>query len=85
MFQILKLYAWEPSFQQSVTEVREKELVHVRNINVINALTYISWFLMPFLVSGNFVINIQANYSPSVIGRKGQNSSVVYLIRGFSK
>ena len=33
-----------------MTEVREKELVYVRNINLINALTYISWFLMPFLV-----------------------------------
>ena len=62
IFQILKLYAWEPSFQQSVTEVRERELVHVRNINIINVLTYISWFLMPFLVSEKFVINSSQSF-----------------------
>lgn len=48
--QILKLYAWEPSFQASVGEIREKELSSVRTINLINALSHLCWFLLPFVV-----------------------------------
>ena len=49
--QILKLYAWEPSFQNSLIKTREKELDQVKRINIINALSNIAWFLCPYLVS----------------------------------
>ena len=49
--QILKLYAWEPSFQNSLIRTREKELDQVKRINIINALSNIAWFLCPYLVS----------------------------------
>ena len=60
---ILKLYAWEPSFKRAVGDVRESELLYVRNISFLNALSYICWFLLPFLVSASRTFIYQASVS----------------------
>lgn len=48
---VLKLYAWEPSFEKLVGGTRSKELKILKNIAILNAGSYFSWTLTPFLVS----------------------------------
>lgn len=48
---VLKLYAWEPSFEKLVAETRDKEIKILRSIAILNAGSYFSWTLTPFLVS----------------------------------
>lgn len=48
---VLKLYAWEPSFQESVEKVRSKELQIIRNAAVVNAYVFFIWNVIPFLVT----------------------------------
>jgi ATP-binding cassette subfamily C (CFTR/MRP) protein 1 len=47
---VLKLYAWEPSFEKLIQEIRERELVVMRKGAILNAGTYFVWTLAPFLV-----------------------------------
>lgn len=47
---VLKLYAWEPSFEKLVLGIRGKEMVVLRKAAVLNAGTYFVWTLAPFLV-----------------------------------
>lgn len=47
---VLKLYAWEPSFENLIKEIRERELVVMRKGAILNAGTYFVWTLAPFLV-----------------------------------
>lgn len=47
---VLKLYAWEPSFEKLIKEIRERELVVMRKGAILNAGTYFVWTLAPFLV-----------------------------------
>lgn len=48
---VIKFYAWEPSFQTSIGETREKELKYLKGAAVLNAMTEFIWTLTPFLVS----------------------------------
>lgn len=48
---VLKLYAWEPSFEKLVLGTREKEMIVLRKAALLNAGTYFVWSLAPFLVS----------------------------------
>lgn len=48
---VLKLYAWEPSFEKLITDTRERELVHLRHAALYNAATEFFWSLAPFLVA----------------------------------
>ncbi|XP_013404197.1 multidrug resistance-associated protein 1 [Lingula anatina] len=48
---ILKLYAWEESFQSKVTGIRDTELVSLRNVQIANAFTSIIWFCAPLLMA----------------------------------
>jgi len=47
---VLKLYAWEPSFERDIMVYREKELNGIRSINYFNALGAMCWLLTPYLV-----------------------------------
>jgi ATP-binding cassette subfamily C (CFTR/MRP) protein 1 len=47
---VLKLYAWEPSFENLILGIREKEMVVLKKAAVLNAGTYFVWTLAPFLV-----------------------------------
>lgn len=48
---VLKLYAWEPSFQAAVEKVRSKELQIIRHAAVVNAYVFFIWNMIPFLVT----------------------------------
>ena len=48
---MLKLYAWELSFEKAVLEIREKELAVLRKTAILNAVTSFTWMCAPFLVA----------------------------------
>ncbi|XP_017473674.1 PREDICTED: multidrug resistance-associated protein 1 isoform X7 [Rhagoletis zephyria] len=48
---VLKLYAWEPSFENQVLRIREKEIATLKSTAYLNAGTSFLWSCAPFLVS----------------------------------
>ncbi|BFZ17907.1 hypothetical protein BsWGS_20945 [Bradybaena similaris] len=62
---VLKLYAWEGSFQEKVLEIRNQELVVLRKMAILNALAVFFWTCAPVLVSlttfGVFVLSSPDN------------------------
>lgn len=48
---VLKLYAWEPSFEEIINETREKELKTLKGRAYVLAGTFFAWTLVPFFVS----------------------------------
>ena len=47
---VLKLYAWEPSMEESVRNIRQKEINILKRIAYWNALSTLTWSSAPFLV-----------------------------------
>lgn len=47
---VLKLYAWEPSFEEQVLKIREKEIKVLRQAAYLNAGTSFIWSCAPFMV-----------------------------------
>ncbi|XP_062546105.1 multidrug resistance-associated protein 1 isoform X8 [Armigeres subalbatus] len=48
---VLKLYAWEPSFEQQILRIRDKEVKVLKSAAYLNAGTSFIWSCAPFLVS----------------------------------
>ncbi|XP_011636993.1 multidrug resistance-associated protein 1 isoform X2 [Pogonomyrmex barbatus] len=48
---VLKLYAWEPSFEQQILKIRVKEIQVLKEAAYLNAGTSFIWSCAPFLVS----------------------------------
>jgi ATP-binding cassette subfamily C (CFTR/MRP) protein 1 len=48
---VLKLYAWEESFEKQINEIREKETGMIRKQASIGAHMHLTWSVTPFLVS----------------------------------
>ncbi|XP_029434086.1 multidrug resistance-associated protein 1-like [Rhinatrema bivittatum] len=48
---ILKLYAWEPSYQKKVLEIREKEVAVLKYSSYLTAFSMLTLTCIPFLVS----------------------------------
>eukprot|EP00002_Diphylleia_rotans_P003775 TRINITY_DN1266_c0_g1_i1.p1 TRINITY_DN1266_c0_g1~~TRINITY_DN1266_c0_g1_i1.p1 ORF type:complete len:1203 (-),score=279.41 TRINITY_DN1266_c0_g1_i1:2308-5916(-) len=48
---IIKLYSWESSFYQTITEVRQRELESQRRTKYLGAITSFLWYATPTLVS----------------------------------
>ncbi|XP_078081989.1 ATP-binding cassette sub-family C member 3 isoform X2 [Mustelus asterias] len=48
---VLKLYAWEPSFEQKVLAIRQKELNILKKAAYLSALSIFTWTTAPFLVA----------------------------------
>lgn len=48
---VLKLYAWEPSFEKSTLNVRQQEMKVLKSIALYNAGTYFIWSLAPFVIA----------------------------------
>ena len=48
---VLKLYAWERSFRERVNQIREKEVRVLRTAQFLSAVSSISWFMAPYIVS----------------------------------
>ncbi len=51
--QVLKLYAWEMSFQEMIQAVRDRELKVILQAAYMNAVIFMAWNVLPFLV--NFI------------------------------
>ncbi|XP_022900245.2 multidrug resistance-associated protein 1 isoform X2 [Onthophagus taurus] len=58
---VLKLYAWEPSFEDQILAIRTKEMKVLRQAAYLNAGTSFLWSCAPFLVT--FATFITFNYS----------------------
>lgn len=69
---VLKLYAWEPSFEQQILKIRNKEIQVLKEAAYLNAGTSFIWSCAPFLVSSLTALYIQLsitfNRSVSSIG-----------------
>ncbi|KAK3802036.1 hypothetical protein RRG08_064629 [Elysia crispata] len=48
---VLKLYAWEPSFQKKILEVRRHEVLELRKAAVLNSINSLCWVISPVLVT----------------------------------
>ncbi|XP_064636350.1 multidrug resistance-associated protein 1-like [Lineus longissimus] len=48
---VLKLYAWEPSFEDKVNGIRATEIEELKKAAYLNALTSVTWFVAPTLVA----------------------------------
>ncbi|XP_067914713.1 ATP-binding cassette sub-family C member 3 isoform X1 [Heterodontus francisci] len=48
---VLKLYAWEPSFEQKVLAIRQKELSILKKAAYLGALSTFTWITAPFIVA----------------------------------
>ncbi|XP_059509838.1 ATP-binding cassette sub-family C member 3 [Stegostoma tigrinum] len=48
---VLKLYAWEASFEQKVLAIRQKELNILKKAAYLNALSTFTWTTAPFIVA----------------------------------
>ncbi|ODM88995.1 Multidrug resistance-associated protein 1, partial [Orchesella cincta] len=48
---VLKLYAWEPSFENQVLKIRNEELRVLRTIAYLNSISDFIWTCSPFLVA----------------------------------
>ncbi|GAB0095977.1 multidrug resistance-associated protein 1 [Sergentomyia squamirostris] len=48
---VLKLYAWEPSFENNIKDIREQEMSVLLKMAYYSAGTFFAWTLAPFLVS----------------------------------
>ncbi|XP_016840840.1 multidrug resistance-associated protein 1 isoform X8 [Nasonia vitripennis] len=48
---VLKLYAWEPSFEEQILKIRNKEIKVLKEAAYLNAGTSFIWSCAPFLVS----------------------------------
>ena len=61
IFQVLKLYAWEPFFRDKILAIREEELKNIKYGAMLGACTYIIWFCAPFLVSGKIHLHAKSS------------------------
>lgn len=48
---VLKLYAWEDSFEAAVNKIRAKELQIIKNSAIVNAYVFFIWNMIPVLVT----------------------------------
>lgn len=49
--QILKLYAWEPSYKKKIVEIREQELEVQKSAGYLAVFSMLTLTCIPFLVS----------------------------------
>ncbi|XP_068632708.1 multidrug resistance-associated protein 1 isoform X2 [Battus philenor] len=48
---VLKMYAWEPSFEDQILKIRNKEMAVLKQTAYLNSATSFIWSCAPFLVS----------------------------------
>lgn len=56
---VLKLYAWEPSFENQVQAIRDKEVAILKKTAILNAASSLIWSCAPFMVWYAFFNNVQ--------------------------
>lgn len=59
---VLKLYAWEPSFQEKINNIRKTELRTLQKAAYFQSFNRFSWMCMPFLVTlATFATYVEIN------------------------
>ncbi|CAI9737156.1 resistance-associated 1-like [Octopus vulgaris] len=48
---VLKLYAWEPSFQEKINDIRNQEMNILRSSSYLQAFSMFTWTTIPYLVT----------------------------------
>ena len=80
---VIKLYAWEPSFEDQVLNYRGNELYNIKYANYINAFGSMCWLLSPYLVRSDFLLSIHlAIYIP--IHTRGEKIKQFLILFGRS-
>uniref|UniRef100_A0A914VV15 ABC-type glutathione-S-conjugate transporter n=1 Tax=Plectus sambesii TaxID=2011161 RepID=A0A914VV15_9BILA len=70
---VLKLYAWEPSMEKMVLDIRRKEVKNLKKLAILDACNTLTWASAPFLVAvasfGAFVLSDPENHilTPSIM------------------
>lgn len=59
---VLKLYAWEKSFEEKILGIRQKEIDLLKKIAYMNSVSVFLWTCAPFLVSINIFHTIFLDY-----------------------
>uniref|UniRef100_A0A8C4Q402 ABC-type glutathione-S-conjugate transporter n=1 Tax=Eptatretus burgeri TaxID=7764 RepID=A0A8C4Q402_EPTBU len=81
---ILKLYAWEPSFGEQVTSVRNGELDVMRSYNYLNSVSIFLFTCAPFLVSlASFGVYLAMDPNNSLDAQKAFTSISLFNILRF--
>ena len=55
VFQVLKLYAWEPSFQKKILELRRLEVAELKKAAILSSVNVLCWITSPVLVMFIFI------------------------------
>ena len=78
LFQVLKLYAWETSFMDKVSEIRQRELRQLKHAAYLNASFAFTFTCAPFLVSCKAIILFFffIQWNPDNTDTKGTNAIV---------
>ncbi|XP_064629834.1 multidrug resistance-associated protein 1-like isoform X2 [Lineus longissimus] len=64
---VLKLYAWEPAFEENITEIRKDEMKTLKSAAIIDAIAYATWFLVPSLMAlCSFAVYVEITPSHSL-------------------
>jgi ABC-type multidrug transport system fused ATPase/permease subunit len=62
---VLKLYAWEPSFEQQVNDIRDREVANLKRLSYLGAVQTFLFNATPFFVAlasfATFVLSDPAN------------------------
>jgi hypothetical protein len=58
---VLKLYAWEIAFIRRINEIRDQELICIRQKAVLSAILRAIWTFVPTLVNQFILINKKSN------------------------
>uniref|UniRef100_A0A2C9K9A9 ABC-type glutathione-S-conjugate transporter n=1 Tax=Biomphalaria glabrata TaxID=6526 RepID=A0A2C9K9A9_BIOGL len=63
---VLKLYAWEDSFQRKITSIREEELLTLKKTAYLVAVTMFIWTCAPYMVQlasfGTYIATSETSY-----------------------
>uniref|UniRef100_A0A0P4ZLR4 ABC-type glutathione-S-conjugate transporter n=1 Tax=Daphnia magna TaxID=35525 RepID=A0A0P4ZLR4_9CRUS len=81
---VLKLYAWEPSFQAQVEEIRSKEIDVLKRAAYLNAGTSFIWTCAPFLVTlATFAVYVTSDPSHILDAKKAFVSLTLFNLLRF--
>ncbi|MEE6486330.1 hypothetical protein FKM82_014574 [Ascaphus truei] len=81
---ILKLYAWEPSFENRVQEIRERELKDLLHFTYLHSVSLFIFTCAPFLVSvASFAVYVVVDPSNVLTAEKAFTSIALFNILRF--
>jgi len=52
---VIKLYAWELSFEEKIAQIRQQELQTLKLFSYLEAIQSFSWTCAPFLVNNAYL------------------------------